>query len=127
LSRGEDDRRVANANIIQLTEKLATLTDQMRAEQNLLVKLVENQMDMKPVLIRLTELFDRDMGGVDEVTRGHIRNIDVYLIRLLEETANGRAQVLGELRSEIKLLARTFAAFASKPEGRGPTGIGQVG
>jgi len=127
LSRGEDDRRVANTNIIQLTEKLATLTDQMRAEQNLLVKLVENQMDMRPVLHRLTELFDREMGGIDEVTRGHIRNIDVYMIRMLEETANGRAQLIGELRSEIKLLARTMAAFASKTEGRGATGIGQLG
>ncbi len=111
LSRGEDDRRSANSNITQLTEGLATLTDQMRAEQDLMVKLVESQMELRPVLQRLAEGADRD-GGFDEATRGHIRNLDVYVTRLLEETVNGRNQLASELRSEIKLLARTIAAAA---------------
>ena len=109
ISRGEDDRRAANTNILQLTEKLATLTDQMRSEQNLMVKLVEGQSDIRPVLQRLAESAGAD-GGLDEASRGHIRNLDVYVTRLLEETVNGRQQLANELRSEIKLLARTIAA-----------------
>lgn len=112
LSRGEEDRRAANANITQLTEGLATLTDQMRTEQDLMVKLVESQMELRPVLQRLADGADRD-GGFDEATRGHIRNLDVYVTRLLEETVNSRNQLASELRSEIKLLARTIAATAS--------------
>lgn len=140
LTRGEDDRRTANSNLIQLTEKLATLSDQMRTEQNLMVKLAEAQMDMKPVLTRLADLQAGDQGGVDEATRGHIRNLDVYMMRLHEEIVNGRNQMVSELRSEIKLLARTVAAVANRRDdgqplpptpprggGRGPGGGGQGG
>ena len=116
LSRGEDDRRAANSNILQLTEKLATLTDQMRSEQNLMVKLVEGQSDIRPVLQRLAESAGQD-GGLDEASRGHIRNLDVYVTRLLEETVNGRQQLANELRSEIKLLARTIAATMTSNQG----------
>lgn len=111
LSRGEEDRRAASANINQLSEGLAALTDQMRSEQGLMVKLVDSQMELKPVLQRLADGADQD-GGIDEATRGHIRNLDVYVTRLLEETVNGRNQLASELRSEIKLLARTIAAAA---------------
>ncbi|MFQ5958868.1 MAG: flagellar motor protein MotA [Alphaproteobacteria bacterium] len=111
LARGEDSRLAADEKLLDLTEKLATLTDQMRAEQTLMVKLVENQMDIKPLLQRLGEISARDIGGVDESTRAHIRNIDVYITRLLEETVSGRTQMVEDLRSEIKLLARTIAAL----------------
>ncbi|HEX9646736.1 MAG TPA: flagellar motor protein MotA [Alphaproteobacteria bacterium] len=117
LSRGEEDRQRATGNIMQLTERLATLTDQMRAEQDLMVKLVESQMDMKPVLERLSEASERDTG-IDEATRGHIRNLDVYMMRLLEETVNGRSELASEIRSEIKLLARTIAASAGAAAAR---------
>jgi hypothetical protein len=110
LTQGESSRSTADLRMLDLTEKLATLTDQMRAAQTLMVKLAENQMDLKPILQRLTDLSAQTDGGVDEVTRGHIRNIDVYMTRLLEETVSGRTQLIDGLRSEIKLLARTIAA-----------------
>ena len=110
LTQGESSRSTADVRMLDLTEKLATLTDQMRAAQTLMVKLAENQMDLKPMLQRLTDLSAQADGGVDEATRGHIRNIDVYMTRLLEETVSGRTQLIDGLRSEIKLLARTIAA-----------------
>jgi len=87
LSRSEDDRRTTTSSILQLTERLATLGDQMQ----------------------------RTDGSVDEATRGHIRSLDVHMVRLLEETVNGRNQMVSELRNEIKLLARTVAATANLP------------
>ena len=116
LSIGEENRRQANAGLIQLTEKLSTLTDQMRAEQNLLVKLVESQMELRPVLSRLTEAIGGGTFGIDEATREHIRNVDVQLRRLLEELAVNRDLTIGEIRSEIKLLARTIAALAEEAD-----------
>jgi len=110
LTQGESSRSTADLRMLDLTEKLATLTDQMRAAQTLMVRLAENQMDLKPILQRLTDLSAQSEGGIDEVTRGHIRNIDVYMTRLLEETVSGRTQLIDGLRSEIKLLARTIAA-----------------
>ena len=110
LALGDENRRSVDGRLLDLTEKLATLTDQMRAEQALLVKLAESQLDMKPVLQRLTEITGHGESAIDEATRTHIRNIDVCLMRVLEETVSGRTQMVNDLRSEIRLLARTIAA-----------------
>ena len=111
LARGEEQRASSSANLLSLTERLATLTDHMRSEQDLMVKLVENQLEMRPVLERLAAGATRETG-LDEPSRAHLRNMDVYLQRLLEEVVSGREQSVSELRSEIKLLARTMAAVA---------------
>ena len=113
VASGEESRRTSNTNLMALTERLSTLTDQMRAEQALLLKLTESQMEMKQVLGRLA---DATAGGLDESSRQHLRNMDVYLARLLEETTNGRTQAVGEIRNEIKILTRTIAALAEEAE-----------
>ena len=120
LTRGEDNRATSSANMLALTERLATLTDQMRAEQDLMVKLVENQMEMRPVLERLAESGGKPVS-LDEASRAHLRNLDVYMGRLLEEMVSGREQSVNEIRSEFKLLARTIAAVAEneRRDGRG--------
>lgn len=114
LHRSEEARIAAHDNISSLADKLGTLTDQMRTEQNLLLKLAETQFELKPVLARLAEAA-RDGGlGFDNATRGSIRNIDVHMSRLLEEMATGRTEMVSELRSELRVLARTLAAIAEK-------------
>lgn len=115
VSVAEEGRRAASQGLIQLTERITMLTDQMRAEQHLLVKLAEGQMDMKTLLSRVT---DAAVAGFDESARQHLRNIDVYLSRLVEETAAGRVQTVQEIRSEIKVLTRTIAALAEEAESR---------
>lgn len=112
MARSEENRGTSNSTLMQLAERLATLTDQMRSEQDLLVKLVEGQLELKPVLQRLASA--REDSGLDLASRNHLRNLDVYVMRLLEEAAEGRNQMTQELRSEIKLLARTIAAIAEE-------------
>lgn len=111
LARGEEQREGAATNLLALSERLSTLTDHMRAEQDLMVKLVENQIEMRPVLERLAAGATQP-AGLDEPSRAHLRNLDVYVTRLLEELVSGREQTVAELRGEIKLLARTIAAVA---------------
>lgn len=114
LARSEENRRSGDSSLLALTEKLSTLTDQMRAEQSLLIKLAEGQMEIRPVLARLADSLGGAHAGLDEASRTHIRNLDVYMARMLEETAAGRTQIVQELRSEIKLLARTIAALSEE-------------
>ena len=52
LARGEEARISANANVNALTERLTTLTDQMRTEQTLMMRLAESQLELKPILSR---------------------------------------------------------------------------
>lgn len=112
LDRSEESRIGANDHITDLTEKLTALTEQMRAEQSLMIKLVDNQIELKPILAKLA---DQPAGGFgDDGMRNHVRNIDVSVARLHEELATGRAETVQELRSEIRVLARTIAAVADK-------------
>ena len=110
LARGEESNIASNSSLIKLTERLGILGDQMRAEQNLLVKLAENQTDLKSVLERLAGDVLNNPGGMDETTQAHVRNLDIHVARLLEELSTGRDDLIQQVRSEIKLLARTIAA-----------------
>jgi septal ring factor EnvC (AmiA/AmiB activator) len=118
VARGEESRISTSAALTELAEKLTTLSDQMKADQGLLAKLAQGQAELNPVLARLGDAMEQGGAGLDEATRGHIRNIEVYLARLLEETSTGRGQAVEEIRSEIKLLARTIAAGRDKAKGR---------
>lgn len=108
LTRGEEDRIQSNATVTALGEKLETLMDHMRTEQTLMKKLAESQMELLPTIGKLAAVSSD--GGMDDVTRTHIRNLDVYVARLLEELGTGRQEMIQQMRSEIKLLARTIAA-----------------
>lgn len=111
IQRSEEGRSSSQTSLMALSENLATLTDQMGAEQNLLRRLAESQMELKPVLERMAQANERSTIGLDEASRNHLRNLDVYVMRLVEETTQGRNQLISEIRSEIKLLARTIAAL----------------
>ncbi|MEH6401794.1 MAG: hypothetical protein V7750_00380 [Sneathiella sp.] len=112
LTRNEDRRHSSESAMNSVSEKLAALTDQMRSEQDLMVKLVEGQLELKPVLQKLAQL--HDTGGLDQASRNHLRNLDVYVARMLEDLADGRNQITQEIRSDIKLLTRTIAAIAEE-------------
>lgn len=107
MGRGEESRIAANNNLASLTERLALLSEQIRTEQTILVKLAEQHVEMRPVLQRLAE--GSGVSVLDEESRAHLRNIEVHLVRLSEELAQGRGDSVQEIRSEIRLLARTLA------------------
>jgi hypothetical protein len=113
MTRGEESRIAANANTLALTERLTTLADQMRIGQNLLLKLAEQQGELKPVLVRLAEGAG---GSAQDETRTHLRNIEIYLARVAEDLPQGRGEAVQEIRNEIRLLARTIAALAQEPQ-----------
>jgi len=112
VARAEAARTQSDQGLSTLTDRMTTLTDQMRTEQDLMIRLAENQAELRPVLARLAE--NRFSGGMDEATRGHIRNLDTHMSRMLEEAAHGRTEIVQELRAEIRLLARTIAALAEE-------------
>ncbi len=113
VKSGEEGRVATNAALHGLMDKMSALTDHMRTEQALMIKLGESQLEIRPLLARLSDTAQMG-GGIDETMRSHIRNMDTSLARLVEETVRSRDEVVGELRSEFKLLARTIAAVADE-------------
>lgn len=115
LARGEDSRIAVNNSLMTLGDQLTTLVDHMRVEQSLMRTLAESHVELKTILTKVTDVSART-GGLDEATRAHIRNLDVHVGRLVEELAVGREELVSQMRSEIKLLARTMAARAEGVE-----------
>ncbi len=113
IEQGETDRHTANRNLTQLTERLNTLTEQMRTEQDVLRRLAETQQQMRPLLERAVS---EEASGIDQATREHIRNLDYRLERLVEEAGSGREHMVKEMRNEFRLLARTIAALAEESD-----------
>ena len=110
LARGEENNSQSNAASLQMVEHLGALSDQMRAQQPIFTGLAENQVQLRATLEKLADPGRTGGAGMDEATQAHIRNLDVYVARLLEEISAGRDDMIGQVRSEIKLLARTIAA-----------------
>ncbi|MFN3233026.1 MAG: flagellar motor protein MotA [Alphaproteobacteria bacterium] len=80
FTRSEESREATNQALLALGEKLAILDDSMRGNQ-----------------------------GLDDASKDHLKNLDVHVAQLQQNMAQGRNQLMDELRSEIKLLARTIA------------------
>ncbi|MBM3567042.1 MAG: flagellar motor protein MotA, partial [Alphaproteobacteria bacterium] len=112
IGRGEENRTASAAALATLGTQLSTLVDHMRTEQSLMRALAESHMEMKQILAKMADARSAGAGGLDEATRGHIRNLDIQLARLADEARSGRDHLVDQMRAEIKLLARTIAAAA---------------
>ena len=80
----------------------------MKSEQALMVKLAEGQQSLKPALEKLVH---SGVGGI-EIPNEQFRSIEANLKRIAGELSKGRSETISEIRSEIRLLARTIAALA---------------
>jgi plasmid stabilization system protein ParE len=110
LARGEDSRNQASQAIMALNERVSALTETMRTNQQLMLRIAETQSSLVPALQRLT-----DMQAGDEVARAYLRNIETSILRLIVETEQGRQQATADLRNDLRLLTRTVAALAEDP------------
>jgi len=110
LVRDEETRVQTAQAVLTLNERLATLVETMRANQLLMMRIAETQSALGPALQRLG-----DTHSGDDAARGHLRNIELYLQRLLSESEQGRARSTAELRNDLRLLTRTVAALAESP------------
>ncbi len=110
LVRGEDGRVQANQAIVSLTDKIGLLSETMRSNQQLMLRIAETQSSLGPALQRLGE------RGGDDGARDHLRNIEAGLGRLIGELERGRAQSTSELRNDIRVLTRTIAGLAGQPQ-----------
>ena len=114
LAKGEESRLSLDSHLNAIGNNLDTLTDHMRTQQTLMHSLAELQVELKPVLQQLASTSTLNNSGIDETTRLHIRNLDVYAGRIAEEIKIGRNEMLKQISSEIKLLARLIASQPNK-------------
>lgn len=128
LSRSEEQRSATGDSMAQLGEHLAVLTDTIHQQQSMMARLVESGIELRETVTRLAERAAQaaQQSTTDEPSRAHLRNLEAYTARLLEETVRGRTALADELRGEFKLLARTIAARSTGGAGLPPGAPGTI-
>ena len=111
LSRGEEGRIVANQSVAQLGERVATLSDTMRTNQQLMLRIAESHSQLGPALQRFVDF----RPEADEQARGSLRSIEHLLARMIQENEQGRQQTAAEMRNDLRILTRTLAALGGGP------------
>lgn len=108
IARAEESRASSHTDIAALSDSLATLTTSMRTEQDLMLKLAEGQQRLQSVM----EAMAKPGAGHDQAMVKHLHNIETSMTRMIDQANTGRTETIQEIRSEIRLLARTIAAIA---------------
>ncbi|MDI1283740.1 MAG: hypothetical protein PSV46_05045 [Reyranella sp.] len=98
LRRGEANREAATAAGAALADRLGSLTETIRDQQNLLAQLAEQSNRIAGTVDRLHESAE---GGDRQAGLAHQRNIEALLAHLVEESARNRASVSEELRGAV--------------------------
>ena len=99
-----------------VADQLGMLNDHMRTQQSVMVRVAESQLDLRPLMQRLVEIASAEGFGIDEATRQHIRHLEGHVARLGSELAAQHNDTVNEMRTEIRLLARTIATLAGEAE-----------
>ncbi|MEI8295224.1 MAG: flagellar motor protein MotA [Alphaproteobacteria bacterium] len=117
LIRHNEDNRASVIKGLQIVaDKLGSLNEQLVLNQLLVKKVAENQLDFEAKLSKLVSVLHAGNFGLDEFFKTHLRNIDETSIKMLEELIEGRNRLSTDIRSEIRLVARTISALAEGQE-----------
>ena len=114
MRRSEDNRMSVIKSMQTLNEKLALMADQITAHQTVIKKIAQNQVDLQENIIQMSK---NPAGGAhDEAIKHLLRNLDATSTKMLEELVEGRNRSTQELRTEIRVIARTLSAIANGQE-----------
>jgi hypothetical protein len=120
--RAEEKRLETDEKLGLLTEAVATLVHQLAGQKPGtpaaagpdLVPLLERIAAAQERLAATMKERDEDAGQLDAETRMRLKNIDVQLLRILEEMAAGRQDSVAEIRTELSTLTRTIASAVQR-------------
>jgi chromosome segregation ATPase len=129
IVRGESERAKASESVAALAERLGLLVEQLHTQQALLARLADTQIELKPILGRLSE--EQSFGRQELVTalRTEFKNlanriaevqlqIRPYLDQMTKDNAVGRQEMIREMRSETEVLAQAIATLAGARDRR---------
>ena len=114
-------REVVEANVTRAAEtetrigELVQLLAAPRAEPVAVDNaLLERIAAAQERVARLLESRDPEAGGIDAETRARLRSIDTQVLRILDDLASGRQDLVTEIRQDIAGLADALRAVAAR-------------
>jgi len=109
MARVADESAGVNAALRALAERLVSLTEDLRSRNG-----ADGQRETQALLERIAGALESRSGGLDARMSAQLEKVAVGVGRLIEEGARGRDHAVAELRSEIRLLARTLSVIADR-------------
>lgn len=97
ISRSEENKSEINHAITNLSAQLSGLVD--------------HQGEMRSVMKQMVSVLAANKDDSADSSATHLRNIDIQLKALTDETIKGQDKFAASLHSEIRLLARTLGAI----------------
>jgi hypothetical protein len=118
MLRNEERRGEMDTKIASLAEAVSLMTQQMNESNSAGAALSPASIDrlaasQEALAQRMSESAGEG-GGADAEMRMRMRNIDVQLLRILEEMAAGRADSIAELRTEIGAVAEAVRDLSKR-------------
>lgn len=92
-----------------VASNMAKLSDQMKVEQNLLMKLGEGQLELQEIQNRLRKAIEQNELGIDDNTRQHLQNMDHALQVIAQELPQGHAELISHLGQELRMMSHVIA------------------
>lgn len=114
MQRSEDDRRAADARLVELATELARLTEHGQAERRSLATMGKTQSELQSVLGRLADSV-AERADQDREIRDALHQLVRGTERLHAGLVEDRERLVGGLRDEVRLLARVVAHGQKDP------------
>jgi len=109
--RGEESRQNTEAALVQLVNVISEKNTSSGAprDEEVFERIASAQVEMTRILRDREE----SAGLLDSEARSRLRNIDVQLLRVLEEMSAGRQESINDLRADLATLAQSILALAN--------------
>ncbi len=122
IAEGEDRRASDSARIADALNSIERIAAQAQEERATIAEAVAAQSRMLAAVERLADTaMVGGSEGLDAETRGHIRNLDLLMAKLIEESAAGRVETAEALRREMRAVGRAVNEMTASLTGS-PTG-----
>jgi len=110
--RGEESRQKTDDSLGQLATAMSTMAGNSGGavlDEEVFERIAASQSEMTRILREREE----SAGLLDSEARSRLRNIDVQLLRVLEEMSAGRQESIADLRGDLAQLAQSILALAN--------------
>ncbi len=110
--RGEESRQKTDASLGELAAALRDMADKSGGttlDEEVFERIAASQAEATRILRDREE----SAGLLDSEARSRLRNIDVQLLRVLEEMSAGRQESIADLRGDLAQLAQNILALAN--------------
>jgi hypothetical protein len=108
----EEGKNLLIKSIQNMNERLLALSEEVKENQAMVKKFSHHTYELQQALKFISQQLSTTV--LDETSKQSLRSIDTTLKQLLVESHETKNKMTQELRSEIRLVARTLSALANQ-------------